>query len=485
MINMKVLNLLTESKDITTTLFPLNEDVYKNCFEQEFTDFLKCDGTTSEGRTAIAKYYNVLSDWEKFNHDCDFVQDYHNLLKLVKTKSPNNNVWISFVEGLHRHAAIIACLLCANFDIKTNALIPGSLELQHFVNAEVHHIDTIGNATLTPRQQLCTMISNQNASLLTTPMNVQVYIPSDINCDPHCLMEALRLQSELISTAKLNSAQLSLSLAISKYLGGLVKEDNQQRQKQRKSGNNKQPKFEHKHVIQEHMAEPSKYNAIVNKHEGDDSSLGFSPSIMCEEWRKFINNPSDPNARANYFNIVCPATTRKKTQNRPPYLLNFETIASNDTQYDKKTKNRTLDASQVNAHVLIPGISHAINTKLANNSKSKLGLVDSTRLKNMIDFVVKFYTMRKFPTLQLHAAYRHYFPEDTKETKFLQGLEGVYRIIPVALFLTTLYNASFLFDESKSKKNLLVTALDCFELDSTVANEVFMSTMSKSVIYHT
>lgn len=103
----------------------------------------------------------------------------------------------------------------------------------------------------------------------------------------------------------------------------------------------------------------------------------------------------------------------------------------------------------------------------------------------MIDFVVKFYTMRKFPTLQLHAAYRHYFPEDTKETKFLQGLEGVYRIIPVALFLTTLYNASFLFDESKSKKNLLVTALDCFELDSTVANEVFMSTMSKSVIYHT
>ena len=485
MINMKVLNLLTENKDITTTLFPLNEDFYEKCFNQEFTDFLKCDGTTPEGRTAIAKYYNVLRDWDEFDHDCDFVQDYHNLLMLVKTKSPNNNVWISFVEGLHRHAAIVACLLCANFDIKTNALIPGSLELQHFVDAGVHHIDTVGNATVTPRQQLCTMISNQNASLLTTPMNVQVYIPSYIKCDPHCLMKALRLQSELISTAKLNSAQLSLSLAISKYLRGLVKEDNQPRQKQRKSGNNKQPKFGHKHLFQEHMADLSKYNAIVKKHEGDDSSLGFSPSIMCEEWRQFINNPSDPNARANYFNIVCPATKRKRTHDHPPYLLDFGTLASDDTQYDKKTKHRTLDASQVNAHVLIPGISHAINTKLANNSNSKLGLGDNTRLTNMIDFNAKFYTMRMFPTLQLHAAYRHYFPEDTKETKLLQGLEGVYRIIPVALFLTTLYNASFLFDESKSKKNLLVTALDCFELESTVANEVFMSTMSKSVMYHT
>lgn len=485
MINMKVLNLLTENKDIRTTLFPSNDDFYKNCFDQEFTDFLKSDGTTPEGRTAIAKYYNVLDEWNEFDHDCDFVQDYHNLLILVKTKSPNNNVWISFVEGLHRHAAIIACLLCANFDIKTNALIPGSLELQHFVDAGVHHIDTVGNATVTPRQQLCTMISNQAASLLTTPMNVQVYIPSDINCDPHCLMKALRLQSELISTSKLNSAQLSLSLAISKYLHGLVREDNQPRQKQRKSGNNKQPKFVHKHVFQENMAELSKYIAFMKKHKGDDSSLGFSPSILCEEWQQFINNPSDPNARANYFNIVCPTTTKKRTHDDPPYLLDFETLASDETQFDKKTKLRIIDASQVNAHVLIPGILHAMNTKLANNDKSKLGLGDNTRLTKMINFVVKFYTMRKYPTIQLHAAYRYIFPEDTKETKILQGLEGVYRTMPVALFLTTLYNACFLFDESKSNKNLLVTALDCFELKSTVTNEVFMSTMSKSVIYHT
>jgi NADH:ubiquinone oxidoreductase subunit B-like Fe-S oxidoreductase len=46
------------------------------------------------------------------------------------------------------------------------------------------------------------MISNQNASLLTTPMNVQVYIPSGIKFDPQCLMKALRLQSELISDTK-------------------------------------------------------------------------------------------------------------------------------------------------------------------------------------------------------------------------------------------------------------------------------------------
>ena len=58
--------------------------------------------------------------------------------------------------------------------------------------------------------------------------------------------------------------------------------------------------------------------------------------------------------------MVCPATKRKKSYNQPPYLLDFDTLASDNTQYDKKTKLRTLDASQVNSHFVIPGIVHAM-----------------------------------------------------------------------------------------------------------------------------
>jgi len=69
---------------------------------------------------------------------------------------------------------------------------------------------------------------------------------------------------------------------------------------------------------------------------------------------------------------------------------------------------------------------------------------------------------------------------DTNETNYIQGLSGNYRVIPVTFFLITLYNASFMFDTNKST-NLLVTALQWFDLKSTVGDEVFLNTMSKSI----
>ena len=35
----------------------------------------------------------------------------------MKTKSKQDNVWISFYEGLHRHASLLITLLAAAFDI--------------------------------------------------------------------------------------------------------------------------------------------------------------------------------------------------------------------------------------------------------------------------------------------------------------------------------------------------------------------------------
>ena len=52
-------------------------------------------------------------------------------------KKKRDNIWISFVEGLHRHAAIIACLLCTKFDYKTNIIKPGSLQLEDFRKADI------------------------------------------------------------------------------------------------------------------------------------------------------------------------------------------------------------------------------------------------------------------------------------------------------------------------------------------------------------
>jgi hypothetical protein len=69
---------------------------------------------------------------DSFKAKGDHVDTFFKLLLLVKTKSKNDKVWISFIEGQHRHAAIFASLLCMKFDYSNNIIIPGSLQLNNF-----------------------------------------------------------------------------------------------------------------------------------------------------------------------------------------------------------------------------------------------------------------------------------------------------------------------------------------------------------------
>jgi hypothetical protein len=80
--------------------------------------------------------------------------------------------------------------------------------------------------------------------------------------------------------------------------------------------------------------------------------------------------------------------------------------------------------------------------------------------------------------MQLHAAHMHYC-SDVNETKYIHGCDGIHCIIPVTLFLVSLCNTCFTFQQDKAT-NLLISALDCFDLGTTVDNDTFMSTMSKS-----
>ncbi len=98
---------------------------------------------------------------------------------------------------------------------------------------------------------------------------------------------------------------------------------------------------------------------------------------------------------------------------------------------------------------------------------------------NLIEFPTQFgYASRKSPTVQLHAAHTHYY-SDVNETKYIQGCDGIHCIIPVTLFLALLYNACFTFQHHKTT-NLLILALDCFDLGTTVHNDTFITTITVS-----
>ena len=95
--------------------FPPIDDYYTDLLQDKrFEKFLMSDGTTKEGQDRIADFYQVAILWEQMEKsECNYDQ-YFQLLVLVNTYSIADYLWVSFVEGLHRHAATILALLCRN-----------------------------------------------------------------------------------------------------------------------------------------------------------------------------------------------------------------------------------------------------------------------------------------------------------------------------------------------------------------------------------
>jgi hypothetical protein len=123
----------------------------------------------------------------------------------VKTKSKNDKVWISFIECLHRHAAIIASLLCMKFAYSNNIIIPGSLQLDDFKTAKNPHYK---KPCIVPRGQLALITENNfDALRLKTPMLIQAQIGGTIQL----LMQALKKQSEWILISNMISANKTIS----------------------------------------------------------------------------------------------------------------------------------------------------------------------------------------------------------------------------------------------------------------------------------
>ena len=124
------LNPVTELDDsIKRGLVAMITPVEQLLGSDDFKEILKTNATTEEGEYKVAEYFGVdnkwqclLEQWEKENQNVTGFKRYYKLLFLVKSKSEKDRVWFSFFEGMHRHAAIVAGLVCSKFNHSTNEL---------------------------------------------------------------------------------------------------------------------------------------------------------------------------------------------------------------------------------------------------------------------------------------------------------------------------------------------------------------------------
>jgi hypothetical protein len=96
---------------------------------------------------------------------------------MVKKSSTKDNMWMSFYEGLHRHDALMMCLLCSKIDLVSNKINHGSLTADYFKTKFT--IKEFKEPDKSPLAQLQGIFIDKNikASMLTTLVTIKAIVP--------------------------------------------------------------------------------------------------------------------------------------------------------------------------------------------------------------------------------------------------------------------------------------------------------------------
>lgn len=180
---------------------------------------------------------------DKYGQDTQATK-YYVLLCIVKSKSPKDYFYISFIEGLHRHAAILLCLTCSCFDLQNNTLQTGSLKQRHFQDVLFYK-----RPNSEPIEVLNEIINNNfSAKMLPKSFPVQVIYTSNHSCQIQSLFKTLIESSTWISTNKRSSAEKQISTRLSEALQQVMTLSTENER------NNFRPKLVHKFKYQRDLS---------------------------------------------------------------------------------------------------------------------------------------------------------------------------------------------------------------------------------------
>jgi hypothetical protein len=199
-------------KAVTRNLFPPEDNYITRLFATNYREFLETNATTDEGMRNVARHYDVEKQSKSYlnsSRQDNRAKDYYKLLHIGKTLSNCDLVWISFVEGLHQHAAIIMCLTCSKFDLEDNNINHNLLKKKDFNLAGVPHYKT---PQMSPIKVLNEILNGSvDAPMLLNPFSVQLLLPAHKKIQIDALMNTLKESSMCISTNKKLSAEKPIS----------------------------------------------------------------------------------------------------------------------------------------------------------------------------------------------------------------------------------------------------------------------------------
>jgi hypothetical protein len=309
--------------------------------------------------------------------------------------------------------------------------------------------------------------------MFENPFHLSAYVPKQ-NINAADLIEATLLQSLWISNFKKSLVGMTISNVLARWFKNTLHHST----KETRTNPSYRPALANGHCMhyQEFCTNKS-YNKKIHEFKGMEMIPYRYPNCLTgEAWDAYANNPFNLSTRNKFLSTISLSCTDKKkdTKMMHPYALALENVTT-DMGPISSHGQRKIDARHYNKFLLTPGIVYHMTSKIQNSH-----LNDCYRNPfevGIINFITQFGNyMRKTPYLKNYGAYSKYV--DMMVT-YINGCTGKEQIIPVTMFLVMLYNACFMYQSDK-RSNLLITALDTFDLGASVDHEKFMNTLSES-----
>jgi hypothetical protein len=230
-INLVALNpnvTLAKKEGLKRPLLQNDDLLLTTVTSKKFQDLLLTDPIKQEGQDIIAEHFDITDKWAKVK--ClgqekgtfsDAASAYFYLQLTVKYHSDKDYIWISFYEGLHRHAALLLSLTLSAFNLTKNEIKFKSLTKDYF---QQQHLENFKENSKQPHEQLSNIFDGkENPKMLTEPFNLRAIILKkvegtiSINAVAEFTNKSTKY-SEIISNSKRTSAENSTSSLLSKAL---------------------------------------------------------------------------------------------------------------------------------------------------------------------------------------------------------------------------------------------------------------------------
>ena len=505
-------NVGLPEESVKRRLFPSDSTLYNTVTSDDFKKLIETDAGDKDGQKCVAEYYGVTDVWEKLMESSKTSYDespsgsYYQLLIAVKCASANNNVWISFYEGLHRHSALLLSLLSSSFNMTENSLKNKTLTSKYF---KEHELVNFVNERQSPDERLNAIFKKEiEAKMLATKFRVRGLIPKPRGEeDNESTEQMLKLKvdefivriskySQIISESKKTSAENSLPTLLMKALKSsiqnstvkqrqyiLIRTDNESTEADTKPASpdkkmfRNEPNWNIEHQFK--TLTDTKLKTHQDKMEScnrDELKVYQLCKLLFEpEWKAFIKDPLNDAARNAFIDKMAKTATNKKLA-PPPYGIYFDSMTISIGKIENGVRH--VDQRHLNAYYIIPIIVTILHAKKKNEPVSSV-VKDESNVA-MINYLCRYiYGMKGYNNNTLHPAVEDYLPEIKKGT-FLNDLTEKYQILPVTVFLMTMYNACFMFQKDKTD-NDLIKAMTRVTLNRGLDDSTFFSTMSKSL----